>query len=82
MKEIGKQYSEESSEEIQICNEELTPSALKTKGGDSRVERTVSLNEAVAALAGTSRASERHSQDNKLLINFPFPRRILASGCF
>ena len=82
MKEIGKQWSEKTSEEIQICNEELTPPALKMKGGDSRVERTVSLNEAVRALAGTSRASERHSQDNTLLINFPFPQRILASSCF
>jgi len=61
MKELGKQQSKKSSEEIQICKEELTPPALKMQGGDSRVERTVSLNEAVMALPGTSRASQRHS---------------------
>lgn len=82
MEEIGKQQSEISSEEIQICNEEMTPSALKMEGGKGRIERTASLNEAVMALAGTSRASERHSQVSTLLINFCFLQRILVSSCF
>lgn len=44
MEEIGKQQSEISSEEKQICNEEMTPSALKMEGGKGRIERTASLN--------------------------------------
>lgn len=73
----GKQQCEKSSEEIKINDEELS-SALEMK----EVTATGSRNKTIIALPGASRPSQRLSEDNSLLINFPFPQRISAPSWF